>query len=247
MASFNYQDYQNDRNKTKQTTNNNNYHFSYFNLKKNGEEAIVRFMYDSPNEFNLYTIHTMQIDGKQRKVDCLHTPYDPISSCPICETGSKAQRKIFIKLLQYIKQEDGTIKTVPKIWERSDRYVDTLSNLFNEYGNLSDQVFKIRRNGEAGDTKTSYDIMYANPAIYKPELYVKDTTLFENFDFIKNGIITSKTYEELQDIVNVSQPQPTPTSTPQTPQYQPSQQPIQPQQPTHNEYNTTMPRRTFTY
>ena len=235
MAVFNYQDYQNDKNKTKQQTNNSNYGVSYFSLKKNGEEAIVRFMYDSPNEFNLYTIHTMQIDGKQRKVDCLHTPYGPINDCPICETGNKAQRKIFIKLLQYVKQEDGSIKAMPKIWERSDRYADTLCNLIKEYGALSDQVFKIRRNGDMGDKNTSYDIMYANPAIYKPELYIKDTTAFENFDFIKNKIITSKTYDELQTLLNTNQTQETNNQN----QYE--------HQP-KDEYNSTLPpRRTFTY
>ena len=240
MASFNYNEYQKDTNKTQNKPKSN---FSYFSLKKNGEEAIVRFMYNSPEDFKLFTVHSVQVNGKWRKIDCLNTPYAPTNPCPLCAQGNKAQRKFFIKLLQYVRDpETNEIKALPKIWERSDKYADTLSNLFNEYGTISDSVFKIKRNGDNGDVNTSYDIMYASPAIYKAELYVKDEDAFKDFDYTK-GLIISKPVEELNNLLSSNDKQndtqPLPQNQPQTTNYTQSNLDFnnQPQQP----------RRTFTY
>ena len=240
MASFNYQEYQNltkDNQESKQQTTNSNY-IGYFNLKTDGEEAIVRFMYDSSAEFNIFTYHHLQVNDKRRKIDCLRNPHDPVDLCPLCASGNKAQRRFFIKLLQYIRQEDGSIKAVPKIWERSDVYATTLNNLFTEYGNISDCVFKVKRNGASGDVNTSYDIMFANPVVYKSEMYVKDTEAFKDFDFFKY-IINQKSAEDMMSLVK-------PKAT-ETQPAQPTQQPSQPtltqttSQTTYNQPNYTQP------
>ena len=217
----------------------------------NGEEAVVRFMYDSSSEFNIFTYHHMQIGDKRRKIDCLRNPHDPVELCPLCASGNKAQRRFFIKLLQYVRQEDGTIKAVPKIWERSDVYATTLNNLFNEYGNISDCVFKVKRNGASGDVNTSYDIMFANPVVYKPDMYIKDTEAFKDFDFFKY-MINQKSADEMATLIKPKD-QPQPQEQPQTPpSVTPTQSTYKPQ-PEYN-YSTqsqptedTRPKRIYNY
>ena len=63
----------------------------------------------------------------------------------------------------------------------------------DEYGDLRDVVFKIKRRGARGSLQTTYDILPANSNIYKEEIYKKDFSCFNNFDtskhsyFIKTG------------------------------------------------------------
>lgn len=220
MASFNYQEFQNQSKPNNQKQQGN--YVSYFDLKQDGEEAIVRFMYNSPEEFNIFTVHPIQVDGKWRKVDCLNTPHES-DKCPLCMAGNKAQKRFFIKLLHYVKDENGNVKAIPKIWERSTAYVSQLKNLMDEYGPLSDNLFKIKRNGAKGSVDTTYVIMYSSPAAYKPDVYIKDTKPFENFTFNK-GFILNKTADEMVNLLN-----------PETKQSQPVQQP------------TTEPRRTYQF
>lgn len=252
MASFNFQD----RQEQPKTENKAKGGFSYFSINKNGGEAIVRFMYNSPEEFNLFTLHQLRIDGKLRKIDCLHIPYTE-TKCPLCEAGIKQDRKFFIKLLQYEKDENGVLKSFPKIWERSEFYANTLSNLFKEYGNISDLIFKIKRTGNPGDKATTYDIMYANPAIYKPEIYIKDENAFADFNF--KIIVNNKTEDELKALLSTEAPttpiHTTPNnSTTDTPTTQPTYNntatpngPTEPFPSTYTNGETIKPRRTFTY
>ena len=105
MAQFNYNDYvSQEANKTQEGAVNTN-SVSYFALKNDGDEAVVRFIYDNPNQFDLLTVHTVQIDGKYKKVSCLRTPMEPLNKCPLCEKGDKLQQKFFVKLIEYVRDE----------------------------------------------------------------------------------------------------------------------------------------------
>ena len=84
--------------------------------------------------------------------------------------------------------------------ERSALYIDTITNLIDNYGPLSDSIFKIIRNGESGSKNTTYDIMYGNPSVYKPELYPKDETLFEGYEVIGTTVL-DPTVEEAAQIL----------------------------------------------
>lgn len=249
---FDYQEYQKQQkeNQQKQQPNNFNNAFGvdYFDLTNDGDEAIVRFVYSSPSEFELANSHRLQIKGKWRKINCLNDNYS-VDRCPLCTAGNKPEKRFFIKLIQYIRKEDGTIGIQPKIWERSCKYADTLNNLFNEYGNISDCIFKIKRTGAKGDMRTKYDIMYASPAVYKPELYLKDFSSFNNFK-LSDYMILSKTAEEMEELLkSVEETQQASNAQPNIPQPQyntiqpstPVTPTIQPQEQLRNPYNTTLP------
>lgn len=197
--------------------------FKYFSLRNDGDEAIVRIMYDSTADFDLLTIHPTEIDGRKKSINCLRDAHDPMEKCPFCANNRALKKRIFVRLLEYTREPDGSIKVEPKIWERPATLANTLANLISEYGPLSDSIFKIKRSGVAGSTETTYNFMYGPPQIYKPEIYPKKTELFEGFKvlgrfaldksaedmnyFIQNGVFPQKAPQQPQAPTN---PQPAP-------------------------------------
>lgn len=175
----------------------NKQYVSYFGLKDDGEEAVVRFAYSDPSQFDVYTVHPVTIDGKFRKVNCLRGYHDPVEKCPLCEAGEPVQNKIYIKLIKYERsKDDNSINLVPCVWERPASYMTILNNLFSEYGDISDCVFKIRRSGERGSLQTTYSIMFANPSVYNSQLYKKDFSAFEDYNVLGTAVL-DKSYKEI--------------------------------------------------
>lgn len=169
---------------------------NFFMLADDGDEAIVRILHDDVSSFDIVQMHQLMIGGKQRKVDCLRSPRDPLDVCPLCDAGNKTMSRFYIHLLRYDKDSDGNIVVSPQVWERSSAYCTTIKNLIDEYGPLSECIFKIHRNGAKGDMKTTYSIMYGNPNIYKEEFYPKDVSGFENYSVV-GTIVASKTAEDM--------------------------------------------------
>lgn len=161
----------------------------FFSLRDDGDEAIVRFPYKSPDEFEVYTVHPVTIDGRFRKVNCINDLKLGVHSCPLCAAGVQLQQRFYIKLIEYTRDEQGNIVPQAKIWERPASYMQILANLFAEYGPLCDNVFKVKRSGERGSMQTTYSIMFGNPTIYNDELYVKDFSMFDNYSPLGTAII----------------------------------------------------------
>lgn len=184
------------------TNNDNNTGFSvgFFNLKNDGDEAVVRIMHDDTSSFDLVTTHPIQIGNKYRRVNCIRDPREPMDNCPLCKSGAKVQQRFYIHLIQYVKDDNGNIIPQAKIWERSASYAVTIKNLIDEYGPLSDCIFKIRRNGEAGSMNTTYSILYGNPQVYRPEFYPKDDSAFENYSVV-GSVVMDKNFDELSEFV----------------------------------------------
>ena len=193
MAQINFDDVQNN--------SNNQNGVNFFGLADDGDEAVVRILCDDVADFDILSVHEEMVNGKRRKIDCLRTPRDPLDMCPLCSAGHRTSQRFFIHLLEYIKDEDGVIQVYPRIWERSTAYCTTLKNLIEEYGPLSNSVFKIRRNGAKGDLKTTYSIMFGNPSIYKEEFYPIDVSGFEGYSVL-GTIVLSKDEHDLQYFLN---------------------------------------------
>ena len=193
MARFNYSSYL----KKEEAKDKGDFKVSFFGLKDDGDEATVRFAYNSTDEFHLATVHSIEVDGKPRRVSCLRTGTEPLSKCPLCEAGNRVYDKMYVKLIQYTTDSNGQVLLHAHVWERPAFFSKTLEDLFKEYGVVSDSIFKIKRNGKKGDTKTTYAILFANPAIYKPEIYVKDFSAFDDFE-INKFFYTEKTADEMR-------------------------------------------------
>lgn len=228
MARLDYSTYV--KKESNQNYGDKDYKVSFFALKDDGDEAVVRFAYDSVEDFHIATVHAVEVEGKQRRVSCLRTGTEPLSKCPLCGAGHRVYDKMFVKIIQYTTDASGHVQLQARIWERPAYFSKTLENYLKEYGPLRDNVFKIKRRGKKGDTKTTYDILYANPAIYKESIYVKNFTDFDDFE-INKFFYTEKTADEMRIFLTTEkfpEKQKTATST-IAPAVPTSSQPVVPQ------------------
>ena len=123
----------------------------WFQLKNDGDVARVQFMLNSIDDIPIFSTHKIKIGDKDRYVDCLRNPQDPIDACPFCAAGLPAKAVRFIVMFQH---DDNKVK----IWERGRQFISKLQGLINRYNPLEDKVFEIERHGKAGDTSTKYEI-----------------------------------------------------------------------------------------
>ena len=183
-------------------TNNNGNDVGFFTLRNDNDEAIVRFMCDTTDDFEILTVHDLKIGDKYRKINCIRDFRDPVDACPLCASGAKINQRFFIKMIQYDKVTDpasGMVKVTPKamVWERSTQYAKTLKSYIDNYGPLSDVICKIIRHGKAGDMQTTYEIVpNLNKNIYKDDIYVKDASIFGDFNAF-GTIVMDRTYDEI--------------------------------------------------
>jgi hypothetical protein len=183
------------------TANNAGNDINFFTLRNDNDEAIVRFMCDSVEDFEILTVHDIQIGGKYRKINCIRDFRDPVENCPLCASGAKINQRFFIKMIQYEKTTDptGNVIVTPKaaVWERSTSYAKTLKSYLDNYGPLSDIICKVIRHGKAGDMQTTYEIVpNLNKNIYRDEVYVKDVNIFGGFNAF-GTIVMDRTYDEI--------------------------------------------------
>lgn len=171
---------------------------SFFSLK-DGEEAIVRILISNYADFDIHTVHNVKMEGYQygRRMNCLRQPTDPIEMCPLCAAQQKLEQKIYIHMIQYTVEGDRVVPHA-KVWERSilDRGfgVNALKTYLSNYGDLSEMVCKITRSGAGLNTNYTF-IPNLNPVVYRPDIYVKDTSLFDNWSPLGIAIM-NKTAEE---------------------------------------------------
>ena len=181
------------------TSEANNNGVGFFSLKNDGDEAIVRFMYDDTKSFEVLATHSIQVNGKFRRISCISTPNQPLTSCPFCEKGEKVDYRFFIHLLQYTKNPDGSVSVEPKVWERSISYANKLKEYLNNYGPLSDVICKIVRHGKAGDMKTDYEIIpNLSKQVYRDEVFVKKTGCFDNYKAL-GRVVLDKNVGEIKE------------------------------------------------
>lgn len=123
----------------------------WFQLKNDGDVARVQFMLNSIDDIPIFSTHKVKIGDKERYVDCLRNPGDPIDVCPFCAAGLPAKAVRFIIMFQH---DDNKVK----IWERGRQFISKLQGLINRYNPLEEKVFEVERHGKPGDTSTKYEI-----------------------------------------------------------------------------------------
>lgn len=162
----------------------------YFSLKDNGDIAVVRFMYDSIDDFNGYAVHEVEIDGKKRYVNCLREYNSPIDDCPFCRERKYQTAKFFIPI--YNVDEDKV-----QIWERGKKFASQMTSLMSRYSSSNQpfcsQMFEIERQGKKGDTSTTYGIY--------PTKEGPDGTTLDDLPELPNilgGVILDKSAEDME-------------------------------------------------
>lgn len=160
----------------------------WFQLKNDGDVARVQFMFDSIDEIPTFSTHRVKVGDKERQVDCLRMPGEPIEKCPFCAAGIPAKAARFIVMYQHDDQK-------VKIWERGRQFITKLQGLINRYSPLGDHVFEIERHGRAGDTSTKYEIYPVDKA--EPV----DISQLEQPD-LEGGLVLQKSFEEMEEYLD---------------------------------------------
>ena len=181
---------------------NNNYNsVTFFSLKNDQEKAFVRFILDDPDkDLECLATHEVYIGGKARKVNCLRESLkDPLEKCPLCQLTAGIKNRAYLKMIQYTNDGNGGYTASPKVWERSISFITKQIVPFFEFypNNISSAVFQITRQGKAGSTDTTYNIM-ALPNM-TPEKQAKlplNKDLFKNYKAL-GTIVIDKSADEL--------------------------------------------------
>ncbi len=158
----------------------------YFSLKNDKDTARVRFMYDTIDDIEGYSVHQVEIDGKKRYVNCLREYNDSVDVCPFCKNQLYTTAKIFVP----IYNED--MKKV-QVWERGKKFYGTLSSVLSRIRgeHIVSQVFEIERNGKPKDTSTTYGIF----ALGAPDnVTLKD---LPDLPRIEGGLVLDKSAEDM--------------------------------------------------
>lgn len=124
-----------------------------FNLRNDGDVAIVRMLHKTTNTIEEAMTHWVDVQGKMRMIRCCG------ENCPICSSGNKPTKRIFIHLLEY---SDGGRE---KVWSRTDKILPQLTDISNNWGGLHNCVLQIKR---VGDSFPKYEINVVNPMQYPP-------------------------------------------------------------------------------
>lgn len=230
MATFNYDAYAAQQ---AQRSNNPNggpeVQFLNTYLKEDGDVAVVRFPYHSMSELVFETTHSVTFPGKRypSRVRCTG------DGCPFCAQGVKLDTRFFAKVLAYVVDEQsGEVKLVNTVWDRPAAFADIdIKNLMQEYGDISNHLFKIKRNGTGTATRYTISIVMNN-TVYNPAVYKADFSELNKVDPVK---ILSKSLAQYNEALNpgATQPAAAPVSTytPKPETITPTVAPVQPTQP----------------
>ena len=200
---YSYETYASNKSKNNGVDKNHRVNVGYFKLVDDGDEALVRFVYDSPSEIVMAHVHDEPVgNNKHRRVLCLReNARDDMNKCPLCSRGDKYFAKVYLKLIEYVKDEQGKIVPQAKIWERPESFADTIVEYIDNYGGLKDVVFKVKRKGVRGSTDTNYILTPMPSTIYNESNgYVKDFSDFDNFYFYPHSFL-SKTKEDIEEYI----------------------------------------------
>lgn len=117
-----------------------------FLLRNDGDYADVIFLYRSLDDVLVADTHYVKSSDYSGYVHCCG------KNCPACEKGIRIQTKLFIPMYNISNK-------AIEFWDRNVRFENQLSkDVFENYPNPSEFVFRITRHGVAGDVNTSYEI-----------------------------------------------------------------------------------------
>lgn len=202
MAQFTYAQHMAEQANRPATGNGNNspkMHFMGEFLKNDGDVVVVRFPYHSMNDVVYTTTHNMVMPGAPygRRIRCTGD-----STCPICAQGVKIDTRFFAKCLVYtVDTNTNEVVLNNTVWDRPSAFADIdLKGLFEEYNDISQQLFKIKRNGKGTQTRYTISIV-VNQTVYNPAVYKADFTELDQLDALK---ILSKSITQYNELMNPS-------------------------------------------
>lgn len=152
----------------------------FFNLKGNDDSAIVRLLHSSVETIESIDTHKIVLNDKPSRVKCLG------ENCPFCKSGKDIDKRIYIHLFDYTDNTE-------KVWDRTDKIIPQLEELYKSWNPLSSAILKITR---VGDSFPKYIITPQNPMMYNDV----DASLID--EKVGRRFSLSKTAEEISEFLN---------------------------------------------
>ena len=156
----------------------------FFNLRHDGESAIVRILNTTVDEIEVKGIHYIDLQGKKKAVSCLGE-----GNCPLCDVNQPVTR-LCVHLWDYTDNKE-------KIWSRTpnQNFLNSLNDVVDSWGDLCDSVVKITR---SGDNFPKYTVTVLNPKKYPfPDSLTKDSIN----EKVAYRLATYRSAEELEEFV----------------------------------------------
>lgn len=200
MANFSYETYKaqaetkRKNNAEKSQGNQNRVHFFGEWLRNDGDTIIVRFPYHSMHDIDSFvSTHNVLFPGDkyEKKVQCAD------HDCPLCKQGVKMHMRVMIKGIVYITDPaTGKVTLTPAIWDRPSAFADIeLKEKMEEYGDLTNCLFKLKRFGQGTGTRYQLNVI-TNTAVYNPEIYKADFSALDEIDPVRITVRPLERYLE---------------------------------------------------
>ena len=150
-----------------------------FVLKNDGDSADVIFLYRGKDDVLEADAHYINSADYTGYVHCNG------KGCPACAKGIRVQKRLFIPL--YVINSNQEEVNEIQYFDRTVRFDTQLQrDVFQNYPNPSQYVFKITRKGAANDINTSYEIraIAESPISYDEILAKFNTSMPEHYENI---------------------------------------------------------------
>ena len=127
-----------------------------FRLINDGDYEDVVIMYQSRSDVLEADVHYLKSSDFSGYVHCCG------SDCPACKKGIRVQPKLFVPVYVISKKQI-------LYFDRSTRFMSVLDNdVFRNYPNPSEYVFRITRHGAANSVDTTYSIVAVGKNNFAP-------------------------------------------------------------------------------
>lgn len=170
---------------------------SFFQLKDDGDTALVHLLGNDMNDFPGYAVHRVPVGDSYRYVNCLREAGESPDVCPFCAEGkndpeiSKVYAKVFVPLYNCDADE-------VQIWDRGKTFFRTLSSYIAHTPNASKVVTEIERCGKAKDTNTTYSLYEKKGEDDGFDI----ENVRDDIPEILGGIVLDKTEEDMEYYLN---------------------------------------------
>lgn len=166
----------------------------WFVLLDDGDSADVVFLYQKESDALMATVHYLKSLDYNGYVHCTG------AGCPACGRGIRTQAKFFIPLYNL---NTGRVE----FWDRTDMFIPQFKrDVFQNYPNPSEYIFRITRHGAFRSRDTRYSIM----VVSKNEVASMDAIVNKfnlKFPDVYSEICKECSIPEMQTILN-NQPEP---------------------------------------
>ena len=160
----------------------------FFSINNDKEVKQVRFLYNTVDDIEGMSVHKVEVNGKERYVNCLREYNQPVDDCPFCREHKPVQARLFVPV--YNVDEDAV-----QIWDRGKTMFQKMTSFCSRYSNekthIVNNLCEVERNGKPKDKKTTYEIYYVD----------RDDTELEDLPDapkILGGFVLDKTADDME-------------------------------------------------